>query len=155
MCDSSKWGPATWQYLHAITLNYPEEPSDQMKDIFRREIEDLEFKLPCSECQSHCKKNLCQLPLLDSDLSSRVSLIRWMIKFHNIINKMLNKPVRHETEMILYHELLSGCFLSDTSLELKKKLTDKLKKIVQIKEDTVYFDSKILPLDNVIIELLK
>ncbi len=127
MCDQTKWGPSTWQYLHAITLAYPITPNTKHKEAIKTEFENLQYILPCSVCQTHFHENLSLMPLTDDILSTRIKLVTWLITLHNKVNVMLGKKERNVQKMILYHELLSGCVLSDESLQLKKKIIDKIK----------------------------
>ena len=37
--DAKVWGPHAWKFLHTITLNYPENPTDQNKADYKHFFE--------------------------------------------------------------------------------------------------------------------
>ncbi len=153
-CNPDKWGKYFWKYLHILTLGYPDNPSQEIKDIFRNEIETLKYKLPCIICQKHFITNYNEFPLNNSDLENKEKLSRWMIKFHNKINKMLGKKERDEDVMILYYELLSGCELSNNSINLKKKILDKIKKKYNVDEKYKQVLNNKYDINDIIIKLI-
>lgn len=81
------WGPHAWIFLHSITLAYPEIPTQQDKINMRNFINSLGEVLPCNKCKINFKSHLKTNPLTDKILSSRNSLIKWMIDIHNSVNK--------------------------------------------------------------------
>jgi len=88
-----KWGPHAWILLHAITLDYPENPDYETKRTMRNFFNSLGGVLPCSKCKMHFKQNLEKYPLTDYVLSSRTTLVKWLIDVHNSVNQMTGKPV--------------------------------------------------------------
>jgi len=88
-----KWGPHVWQALHYITLGYPENPTEDQKKKYKNFFVLLKYTLPCSVCANHYGENLKKMPLSDKDLKNKESLVKWLINFHNIVNKMKEKPI--------------------------------------------------------------
>lgn len=88
-----KWGPHVWQALHYITLGYPQNPSKEQKLKYKTFFVLLKDTLPCSVCANHYAENLKKMPLSDKDLANKESLVKWLINFHNVVNKMKEKPV--------------------------------------------------------------
>ena len=44
--------------------------------------------LPCPTCKDNYKKNhMLELPLTDKILGSKDLLVKWLIDFHNLVNK--------------------------------------------------------------------
>ena len=88
-----KWGPHVWQALHYITLGYPQNPTKEQKLKYKTFFVLLKDTLPCSVCANHYAENLKKMPLSDKDLANKESLVKWLINFHNVVNKMKEKPV--------------------------------------------------------------
>lgn len=155
-CNQDKWGPHAWKYFHTITLSYPIEPTDKHKEAFRREFDDLIYKLPCSECQKHFYITISKNPITDDVLSTKDKLVRWLIDIHNMVNKMLGKKERAPEDMILYHEINSGCFLSPSSTDKKNKLLDKITVIkgVVIDDAYIYYKDAKMSINDVLLSLL-
>lgn len=90
--DSKIWGPKAWFFLHAITLNYPINPSNVDKENYKNFFISLGNVLPCEICQVNYKNHLEELCINDY-LNTRKDLVNWFIKIHNLVNKELNKPI--------------------------------------------------------------
>jgi hypothetical protein len=88
-----RFGPSLWQGLHYITLGYPVYPTEEQKEKYKTFFSLLKYTLPCSVCANHYAENLKKMPITDEVLKTRESLVKWLIDFHNIVNKMKGKPV--------------------------------------------------------------
>lgn len=84
------WGPAGWHFMHAVTMTYPEVPSDQDKERYRIFFESITAVLPCPACRRHYQENLKKLPIR---LESRSDLFKWLIDIHNEVNKKNKKRI--------------------------------------------------------------
>jgi len=93
MTTPDVWGPHAWKFLHYVTLNYPNHPTDNDKQRYKDFFSLMQYVLPCSICSKHFSENLKILPLSPTVLESRDNLIKWCIDIHNIVNKSKNKPV--------------------------------------------------------------
>ncbi len=87
------WGKHVWKALHYITLGYPENPTKEQKEKYKAFFILLKDTLPCSVCADHYAENLKKMPITDTVLESRESLVKWLIDFHNVVNEMKNKPI--------------------------------------------------------------
>ena len=87
------WGPHAWFFLHSITINYPDNPSPEVKDAMKKLINSLVLLLPCAHCQENYTQHLIKYPLTEEILSSRKLLFRWMIDIHNEVNKIHGKKI--------------------------------------------------------------
>ena len=87
------WGPVVWHALHYITLGYPTNPSEEKKQKYKQFFTLLSDVIPCSICATHYSENLLKMPLSDEVLSTKESLIKWLIDVHNVVNEMTNKPI--------------------------------------------------------------
>jgi hypothetical protein len=87
------WGPPAWTFLHSITFNYPENPTDKDKTNIYDYFTSLSEVLPCESCKQHYKRHLTELPLTPKVLSSRENLTKWLVNIHNEVNKLTGKPI--------------------------------------------------------------
>jgi len=85
------WGPHGWIFLHSVTMNYPKEPTNEDKTLYRNFFSSLKRVLPCEKCAYHYKQHIINDPI-EPALESRNSLVRWLIKIHNKVNEDLGKP---------------------------------------------------------------
>ena len=85
------WGPHGWIFLHSVTMNYPKEPSESDKVIYRNFFSNLTRVLPCEKCAYHYKQHIETDPI-EPALENRSKLVRWLIKIHNKVNDDLGKP---------------------------------------------------------------
>ena len=86
------WGPSGWTFLHTITLNYPNNPNDEIKMKYKELFENLQYTLPCEKCAIHYKENLKKYPL-EPVLESKELLVKWLIDIHNEVNKKNKKKI--------------------------------------------------------------
>ena len=85
------WGPHGWLFLHTVTMNYPKEPTNEDKTLYRKFFSSLKRVLPCEKCAYHYYEHIKDDPI-EPALESRDSLVRWLIKIHNKVNEDLGKP---------------------------------------------------------------
>jgi hypothetical protein len=107
--DPKIWGKHTWIFLHSITLNYPDNPTDeeikQHSDFFL----NLGNILPCHKCREHYKLNLKKFKLTKTILKSKELFIKWLIDIHNSVNISNNKKIEPYGKMMKYYdELYNG-----------------------------------------------
>jgi len=115
--DPAQWGPSLWRSLHSITLGYPENPTDIVKKHTHNLFTSLQYVLPCEKCRVNFNHQLTTSPLTDTIISSRQSLITWLIDIHNEVNKSLGKRILSQEEALkLYTENVSFSYFSFTDL---------------------------------------
>ena len=101
------WGPGAWLFLHSITLNYPENPTDKDKMFYKNFFLNLQNVLPCPSCAQHYSMNLKKFPI-DPALENRELLVKWLIDIHNEVNVKNNKRKYSYNEVIdKYNKLYS------------------------------------------------
>ena len=83
--ESYIWGPTAWHFLHTMSYMSPEKIS---KAYFNT-LYSLKYILPCRVCRNHYSKNYKKFPC---KARTRNDLVLWLINFHNLVNKMLDKP---------------------------------------------------------------
>ncbi len=84
------WGPGAWLFLHSITFQYPDNPTELDKENYKTFFESLQEVLPCPSCSEHYKNNLNKFPIR---VESKDELIEWLIDIHNEVNVINNKEV--------------------------------------------------------------
>jgi hypothetical protein len=85
------WGPSAWTFLHAVSFSYPEDPSPEHKEAALNLFSSLQLLLPCGDCCSHYCSTFQRKDLFEH-LESRESFSRWLVTFHNLVNRRLKKP---------------------------------------------------------------
>ena len=100
------WGPPAWRFLHLITFQYPENPSDKDKKNYYIFFNSLKDVLPCPNCREHYSNHFKKHPI---QLESRKELIEWLIDIHNEVNLMLGKKTYSYDEVYeLYDDINSS-----------------------------------------------
>ena len=87
---NDQWGPHAWYFLHSITFQYPNNPTENDKKNFYNFFDSLKNILPCPKCRSHYSQNFIKNPI---QLNSRLDLIKWFINIHNQVNLQTNKKI--------------------------------------------------------------
>ena len=98
MNNNNIWGPPAWTFLHTVTYNYPENPTDDDKRNFYNFFMSLQHVLPCNKCKAHYQQNIQKYDLSES-LDSRENLVKWLIDLHNDVNRDNGKPVWSYSEV--------------------------------------------------------
>ena len=114
--DARIWGPHAWFFLHSITFSYPDNPSEKEKIYFYNFFHSVSNILPCTICKNHFNEHLIKYPI-EKFLSSRDSLVNWLIDIHNIVNQTLGKSIEKNSDIInRYNELYKKkytCLIGD------------------------------------------
>ena len=82
------WGPSAWTFLHSITFQYPESPTDMDKKKYFTFFNSLKNELPCPNCREHYETNFEKIQIR---LNNRKELIEWLIDIHNEVNRSTGK----------------------------------------------------------------
>ena len=72
--NNNIWGPPSWTFLHTITFNYPNNPSEKDKQNYFTFFDSLKHVLPCDKCKKHYRDNSRDLK---DNLNSRDDLVKW------------------------------------------------------------------------------
>ena len=101
------WGPHAWQFLHSITLSYPDNPTLEDKNNHAQFFNSIQNILPCQSCRDHYTQNLQALPI-EQHLDNKESLFRWLVDIHNRVNVTNNKREYSYDEVTeLYEKMYS------------------------------------------------
>ena len=88
--DVEQLGRSTWTFLHTTAAYYPDAPSPEQRTRMLGLLFALPVLYPCWYCASHLGESIKLNP---PDLSSRISLSRWLCERHNEVNERLGKPL--------------------------------------------------------------
>jgi hypothetical protein len=99
------WGPFFWHTIHIVALGYPSDPSYAQKRAAKEFYESLRTLIPCPICREHFIVHLEKYPITPH-LDRKADLFRWTILLHNEVNKILNKPIVTETQVLAYYSRL-------------------------------------------------
>jgi FAD-linked sulfhydryl oxidase len=95
--DPHIWGPGAWLFLHTITLNYPNDPTERDKENTRELFHNIGKNLPCFYCRDNYIRHLKEYPI---QLDSKTELVNWLIDIHNDVNREIGKPILSRNEAI-------------------------------------------------------
>ena len=98
--DPRVWGPSGWEFLHYITLAYPDNPTEIDKENAKIFFPLVGKMLPCQICRSNFASHLKKFPLDDQVLENRYNLVNWLINIHNEVNRVHGKPIMSYQEVI-------------------------------------------------------
>ncbi len=89
------WGPLKWYDFHNSAENYPINPTKHVRELMMSRILCIPYELPCKECQVHASDYITKFTEkeLEHVVSSRSTLVKFFIDFHNVVNVRLGKPV--------------------------------------------------------------
>lgn len=97
--DPRVWGPGAWKLIHCVTLTYPEKPTFEHKQNYRKFIYSLCDVLPCSTC-AHNLREFLNENFSESILNSRTSFFQFMVDCHNAVNLSNKKPILSYVEAL-------------------------------------------------------
>lgn len=105
------WGPSAWHLLHTKSFNYPVHPTEDQKQFYRTDVENMQNTLPCGTCRTNLIENMRKLPLLDKHLRSRAAFSKYVYDLHETVNEMLGKPsgLSYEQVRARYENFRARC----------------------------------------------
>ena len=117
------WGPSLWHYLHAISFNYPCNPTSQDKKYYKQFLTNLKYTLPCKYCRINLSKNFKSLPLSSCVFTNRHTFSKYVYLLHEHINKMLGKKSGLSYRMVrdLYENFRAHCVIEKKQTRKKEK----------------------------------
>jgi hypothetical protein len=88
------WGPPFWYTLHNGAYHYPEHAGPLHAERMKNFIIGIPIMVPCVTCKEHAtafiEKNRNKL---NDICSSRDSLFKFFVDFHNKVNERYKKPI--------------------------------------------------------------
>ena len=105
--DPEIWGKHAWIFLHSISFQYPDNPTELDKQRYKTFFLMLQYILPCYKCKVNFAKHL-EKHDIDKALVSRNKLIKWLIDVHNEVNILNCKKVLSHCEVLKYYNNLTN-----------------------------------------------
>lgn len=129
------WGPPMWESIHAITFNYPENPTEDDIKHYRDVLYNFGYVLPCSYCSKSYNEYIknSSVALTPERMKNRDTLTRWGYDLHNIVNAKLGV-----TYDITYEEVKEKY----ESYRFKCSPTDDMKCVMTAKEKSECYKKK-------------
>ena len=123
------WGPSQWHFLHTMSFNYPNHPTEMQKRAYRNYMLNLKNVLPCGKCRINLKENYKKLPLKMGNMRNRESFSKYVYDLHELVNDMLGKTSGLTFEQVRerYEHFRSRCTKTKREF-LKKRRTVKREK---------------------------
>jgi hypothetical protein len=87
------WGKYGWNFIHLVTLGYPDNPIESDKKHYYDFFSSLQYVLPCAKCRHNFSQHFRKYPLTSEILANRRNLVRWGIDLHNVVNYYNGKPM--------------------------------------------------------------
>ena len=87
------WGPSGWNFLHAITFKYPDNPSDKDRIRTYNFFKGVGYVLPCPKCSVHFSHEMDKHQPESAIFDNMHNLSKWLVKVHNDVNQRNNKPI--------------------------------------------------------------
>jgi hypothetical protein len=103
------WGKYLWTSIHIIALGFPDEPSAKDKADFKEFYMSFWKVIPCQKCADNYRRHLTELSSIDNALTDSITLFKWTVDLHNIVNKELGKRnVSYKEAEEIFNRLSSG-----------------------------------------------
>ena len=117
------WGPSLWHFLHTMSFNYPNNPTQEDKKHYMDFIFQLKYILPCKYCRINLKKNFKHVPLKMSTMQNRYTFSKYIYDLHEHINKMLNKKsgLTYDSVKERYEHFRARCNIKEKPVKRKEK----------------------------------
>src|SRR5574343_1136900 len=140
------WGPIQWTFLHILSFNYPDNPTDTDKLNMKNYLMSLGNVLPCEECRTHFFENAGKEingQTLDIALQSKRTFSRWMYDLHNLVNVQTGstKKISFEEVQQIYEPLIStescnpnSCSADSTDVYCKVEFLKKNRMAIEYKD---------------------
>jgi len=117
------WGPAMWHYLHIMSFNYPNNPTQKDKKHYKDFVTNLQYVLPCKYCRINLANNFKKKPLQMCDMKNREMFSKYVYELHETVNKMLNKKSN-----------LTYCDVRERYEHFRSRCTDEKPKVFTFKK---------------------
>lgn len=96
MLKKSEWGPKLWNFIHACSFAFPQNPTPEEKKAFTGLLDSLRVLVPCPDCRNHYTTYLDKVP---PPVDCGEELQKWLIDFHNNVNARIGKDVVSPSEV--------------------------------------------------------
>jgi hypothetical protein len=94
MVNPKIWGKPGWVFLTCIVVEYPDNPTKQIKKKYYSFFNNLQYILPCEFCRINLEEHYKKRPLTKKDLESREKLLKWFIDIQNMVDISTGKKAQ-------------------------------------------------------------
>ena len=92
--DKAALGNRKWKEYEDHLSNLPDDATPGQVQLALQEIQvNMSESYPCEDCRQHAIENLGKFPLTNSDTKTKSDAKQRLCGFHNVVNKMLEKPI--------------------------------------------------------------
>jgi hypothetical protein len=102
--DPAIWGPHAWFFLDSIIITMPDKLDKNQILLYGNFFKSLQYLLPCKACKLHYSLHLEKFPLTDEILSTKASMLEWIVNLHNEVRKNQNKSQRTINSVLTYYK---------------------------------------------------
>ena len=90
---TSFWGPLGWMTLHSVASIYPDNPTQDDKQIAKKFLASFEETISCPSCKGHFSSLINTYRIRNPNwLDSRYDFFLFTCRAHNTVNARLDKP---------------------------------------------------------------
>jgi hypothetical protein len=121
------WGPMGWMTLHSISVNYPENPTIEDKQVLDKFMEAFGGSITCPHCKQDFSLMFPKYKNAHPEWNtSKYNLFLAIVRMHNTVNKKLDKPSPKTVAEAL--ELLRNATKLTSPSEFRHKYIDHVMK---------------------------
>lgn len=80
------WGSKEWFVYYTRAYIYPDNPSQEDKELYYNYFKYATLTLPCYSCRENFKEHVKEIPL--SAFESRTALLNWVNEMENKVREM-------------------------------------------------------------------
>ena len=134
------WGPVMWYVLHYVSFRYPQNPTQEDKQLYYNFVFYLKYVLPCGACRENYISNISELPLKTHHLKNTCSFAAWVYNFHNVVNKMTKKhpytpPTFEEVVKIYNDPAVYDAFVTISIIPKTKRVQNNIESNCSVKSN--------------------
>ena len=119
--DALVWGPVTRNFLHLLTISYPDHPSKDDIENNKLFLNTLGKILPCLKCRNHYENNISKFDL-DRELKSKNSYMKLTWKMHNIVNSLNKDTQRFQYVLEEYKNIIDNGYFNPIKIYKENRL---------------------------------
>ncbi len=106
--DPRIWGPPLWEFLHILSISYPDKPTKFYIDKHRDFLLNLGYILPCPICGEHYFDYMSH-EKIEMALKSKSNYMKLIFDLHNNVNEINKKNIMKWNNFLdKYQNIITG-----------------------------------------------